>query len=118
MNRWMVRTAEGLVQRNMPIVTGAATALGMLGATFGARVPPSNSWRHHVLKHLANYKHRSGRISSTEWKQYGVKTARGSARCDTNCAEEMDRARLATMRRGQDKNAEQSIRLESRTGLG
>ena len=116
MNRWMVRTAEELVQRNVPIVTGAATVLTMMGVTFGARVTQGNSWRHLVVKHLADYKHRSGHITSTEWKQHGVKTAQKTALCNTKCVEEMDRARLATMRQGQA--AEQPIGLESRTGLG
>ncbi len=104
------------MQRNVPIVTGAATALAMMGVTFGARGTQRVSWRHLVVKHLADYKHRSGHITSSEWKRHGVQTARESAICDTNCAEGMDRARLATMRRGQA--AEQPIGLESRTGLG
>ena len=98
--------------------TGAATALAMMSVTLSTRVTQSNSWRHLVVKHLANHKQRSGRITSTEWKHHGVETARGSALCDTKTVEGMDRARLAMMRRGQGKSASQPIGLQSRTGLG
>lgn len=121
MSRWIARTAEGVLQRNMPLVAGAATALAMVGVAFGERVSQSSSWRHLVVKHMASHKHLSGRAAAATNKaasqqQHGVETARGAALRAGNCAEGMDRTRLATMSRGLGKNAEEQIGLESRLG--